>query len=286
MRSVAIPVSLLSVAGLVGSARPAAACTALPAGVLQREPLPMVGATEVPINARVTVRYLSNQVALAPAPVLRDEAGAEVAVDVETVVEGLATLLVLTPQQPLAVDSRYGVFDTIRLEDDCPATGTSPCTGDPIEITFFQTGVAADTVAPISVGATVATDYTSADANTCGPVAEVSHRGTVVGIIDEQPPITIRYNLYDQQGRRFATLVPDISVSHTCPPGDADVDTFTIRSVDLAGNEQTGGHTVTGQPCDAFERDGGGSCSAGAGAGAGAVVGLLALAGLRRRRAR
>jgi hypothetical protein len=284
MRSVAVPASLLTAAALIGSARPAAACTPLPPGVLQRDPLPMVGATEVPTNARITVRYLSTQVALTPAPVLRDEAGAEVAADVETVVEGLVTLLVLTPRQPLAVSSRYGVFDTIRLEDDCPATGTSPCTGDPVEITYFQTGTAADTVAPISVGATVATDYTSAETNLCGPVAEVSHLGTVVGIVDEQPPITIRFNLYDQQGRRFATLTPDIAVNHVCPPGAGDVDTFTIRSVDIAGNEQTGGHTVTGQPCDAFERDGGGSCSTGGGAGA--VVGLLALAGLRRRRAR
>jgi MYXO-CTERM domain-containing protein len=284
MRSVAVPASLVTAAALIGAARPASACTPLPPGVLQREPLPMVGATEVPINARVTVRYLSNQVALAPAPVLRDEAGAEVAVDVETVVEGLVTLVVLTPRQPLAFSSRYGVFDTIQLESDCPATGTSPCTGDPIEISYFQTGGAADTMAPISVGATVATDYTSAETNLCGPVAEVSHRGTVVGIVDEQPPVTIRYNLYDAQGRRFATLVPDIAVSHACPPGDGDVDSFTIRSVDIAGNEQTGGHTVSGQPCDAFERESGGSCSTGGDAGA--VVGLLALAGLRRRRAR
>lgn len=288
----AVPCALAAVATLIGP-RPADACSPVPPGVHQRDTLPLLGASEVPINARITVRYLSKQVTLPATLALLDEAGTEVPVDVVTIAEGAGqtvsrgafTIVVLTPRQALAVDTRYSLVDRLRLESECPATGGAPCTGDPVEITYFTTSLGPDTTPPISVGAMIATDYTPLDGNSCLATAEVSHSASVVGVVDEQPPVTIRYNLYDAQGQRFASLLSDIWVSHACPAEGGAIDTFTIRAVDIAGNEEVGGHTVTGSTCDDFERDdGGGGCSAGTGAGG--IVGLLALAGLRRRRVR
>jgi uncharacterized protein (TIGR03382 family) len=284
MRRLAVSSVVAALLAVLGCPRPADACTPLPAGVHQRDPLPLVGASEVPINARVTVRYLSKQVALPATLALRDEAGADVAVDVTTIDEGDVTIVVLTPRQALAVDSRYSLVDRLRLESECPATGDAPCTGDPVEITYFTTGLDADTTPPISVGAMIATDYTPLGDNTCLSTAQVSHSATVVGVVDAQPPVTIRYNLYDSQGRRFADLASDIWVSHSCPAETGAIDTFTIRAVDIAGNEEVGGHTVTGSTCDDFVRDDGGGCSAGGGAGMLAALGGLGLLARRRRR--
>jgi hypothetical protein len=255
----------------------ASACQREPPGVRSRQVLPADGATGVPTNTRIAVEYLASDIEIAPSLALRTEGGTFVPHDVVSEEEGNSPTFVIAPRARLAPGTRYWIYDRIRLERECAATGGVPCTGEPLAFATFTTGATADTTPPTSTGVAIETHYVSAEQNSCGPYGEVTHSGVVHDIADDSPIETLRYDHFDTAGRRLYTGRSGVGTFHRCPPGPEDVDTFVVRVVDMAGN-QGPVHVVRGRSCADFE----GGCNAGGGAGL--LVGLAALAGLRIRR--
>jgi hypothetical protein len=253
------------------------ACSEQEPGVLGREVLPSGGAA-VPTNTRVLVRYsVLEWFELPETFAIRGEDGVAVEVDVEQTKERAVTRVLVTPRQPLAPRTRYRVFDRIVLEDECSFADRAPCVGDEVEIAAFTTGDGPDEAAPVARGATVATTYTPAQE--CAERAAVGHAATFREISDEQPIDTLRFNVYAPDGRRIRAYDERAALGHSCPAYDHedDTDDFTVRVVDLAGNEGPP-NELSGRRCDDFA----GGCDAG-GSGAGVLVGLAGLLALRRR---
>jgi hypothetical protein len=273
----------------------AAACLAAPRvgeacsyaeGITLRTVMPDDGATGVPINTRVVVLYERAFGMLPLTVVLRAPDGAEVTATAERVALDFLEVQVVTPTTPLAADTRYQVIDRLALDTTCYF---EECVGEPQVIATFTTGTASDTTAPTVATASVTTEHIVYEETSCGGGASVRHRTALDGVSDDSAGVL--YHYYDAAGARVAGPLPLVTVGHDCEEAASDsfdlplvTDTYTVRAVDLAGNEEPTGHRLTGRPCSDFADDDSGGCSAGPGA-AGLLAALAGL-GLRRRRGR
>jgi hypothetical protein len=263
----------------VATARPADACSPPEPGVYSRDVLPAPGTTAVPTNVRIAVQYDRTQTDVPATLTLVTDDGAPVAADAESISERGAVTIFLRPRQALTARTRYRVLDQVRIGDDCPAAGRDACTGAAVAISAFTTGAGADTAAPTGGVGTVATRYSEPFDGSCSSLASVVHEAEVARVSDEQPASSLRYNVYDLAGRRVLTATDRIELGHSCPADDGGIDAFTVRVVDVAGNEGPA-IDLAGRTCASFE-DGG--CSVGGGAGLLAALGGLGLLARRRR---
>jgi hypothetical protein len=249
----------------------------------------------VPTNARFRVTYEFNLISIPYRLALLDDAGAAVEVDVEegpgsgeSVYRYSSSSYFLTPRSPLAASSRYTLVDSLRggwCGDPAPG---GVCEGEPHTLATFQTGPGPDTAPPTSTRATVDTSYAAPSYDSCRDRGSVWHSVTVEGVADEQPMSTLRFNVYDTEGRLLRRQVRRPAYGHVCSdePDDDDVDELVVRAVDVAGNEEVEGHRVRGRTCASYE----GGCSAAGGgdllAGGGGLALLLALRRRQSRRSR
>jgi hypothetical protein len=187
----------------------ASACQREPPGVRSRQVLPADGATGVPTNTRIAVEYLASDIEIAPSLALRTEGGTFVPHDVVSEEEGNSPTFVIAPRAPLAPGTRYWIYDRIRLERECAATGGVPCTGEPLAFATFTTGATADTTPPTSTGVAIETHYVSAEQNSCGRTA----RSLTAAWFTTSPTI--------RRSRRSATTTSTRRVDACTPAGPA-----------------------------------------------------------------
>jgi MYXO-CTERM domain-containing protein len=280
----AVLVVVVVVAACLAAPRVGEACS-YAEGITLRTVMPDDGATGVPINTRVVVLYERAFGMLPLTVVLRAPDGAEVTATAERVALDFLEVQVVTPAAPLVADTRYQVIDRLALDTTCYF---EECVGEPQVIATFTTGGASDATPPMVAAARVTTEYFLIEETSCGGGASVRHRTELDGVSDDFAGVL--YHYYDAAGTRVAGPLPLVTVGHDCDAPASDsfdlplaTDTYTVRAVDLAGNEEPTGHRLTGQPCSDFADDSGG-CSAGPGA-AGLLTALAGL-GLRRRRRR
>lgn len=273
------PVSLV-VAGIATAilayARVSAACT-LPAGIMERTVYPGDGAADVPVNARVIVVYQRPRAELPPPALeLRVRGGDAVTTTLQRTASNEHEALVLTPSAPLVPHTTYEVTDGIAVPSGC-WIDLADCLGEPAVVATFTTGETIDTTAPSLAGARVRSRQLDDD-GFCGLRSAVEYDIEVQG----GEGASALYHYY-RGGTRIAGPLPLVRAGQSCDGErnsvvdlQLDGESFEIRAVDIAGNEETVRHRLRGEPCAGW------GCNAGGGAGL--LVGLVALAGLGLRR--
>jgi hypothetical protein len=258
-RSALILSSLPAALGWLGPS-PARACSAIEPGIFSRSMFPRGGATGIPTNVRVVVRYGARNYGV---PVdagdpgigtdleLRSRAGVPVAVSRITAVSGKSHYLgeevvVLTPTQPLAPATEYEVVDR-RPNIPCGPNRPMSCAlGAVTVVGAFTTGAGPSTEAPAGpTGARLIEGMFSHcnSSSCCGPYLVKRFEARW----DEAAAGTRLYNVY--AGTPQIPLVryldgSQLNLAVGCAGGSGDPNALwvtpgsvSVRAVDQAGNE-------------------------------------------------
>lgn len=313
---------------LVGiDVRDASACS-LAIYPVQRELFPADNTLEVPRNARFTVRYqhlLPNEALAETATlVVRDGSGVRLDLQIEQE-SGSTRLVVATPTEPLKANTEYEI---LLLPISCELEYQEGCFGsEPETVATIKTGTAFDDVPPVFLEGMAEQGgvYGSScfDPNcTCDFDYKVVYKGFAwPGAVDgvDSGPVRVRYKLYidgvlasgnnlvDQPSGTTGILCTGLAGEAGFNPSiERSTGTYSVRAVDLAGNEIQHPESITLQPYDCSSNgettgdggtNGGGETSGGCGctagrsatstaAGYGLVLFFLALSGRHRTRRR
>jgi hypothetical protein len=277
---------------LVADTHDARACSPPEQGVSSREVLPGDGATGVPRNARITVRYDAYQAEPQGTLSLRAQGGEPVAVTVTSPRDRGVTAQ-LTPTAPLAPSTTYEVLDTLTVP--CNQFDLTPCIGEPVVVATFTTGAGLDTSPPQIADVSIENFFECGGDSSCGPYSSyVSHTLTFGGVQDDSGAAWVRYVYADADGNVLFGPTEDGYAIRHCEPSDGTSyrevpRTFTVRAIDLAGNVEEIAHVFETAPCDELDdgspcdTDSGPlGCNTGGGGGIGAALAALLLVSRRR----
>lgn len=238
MRVIAFSVAVASLLLTVRSGV-AHACSPPGDGIYGRTVQPPDGATGVPINAEIRLRYEGR---LEIDPQIRVRPVGELPIEVE--VEAVDyRLFIARPTGGLEANTTYEVLDRVQVPCDreCMSPGFQV-------VASFTTGDAADVTPPTFAGlASVNSRYIEFD-GTCGEYSTVIFDLSWEQATDDHPTEWLRYNVYDDRGRGVSLYAGTSVSGQALCGGSADfwpieapfsgpTGEYWVRAVDLAGNE-------------------------------------------------
>lgn len=245
----------LSLSTLALGSHQAWACTP-PAPGATRTVQPAKGATQVPRNTEVRVRYTpSNDQGFAaslPAPTLLDGTGTQVEVEVETRQDTKGIVWILRPKATLAASATYTIQDHFGVTGDGVTCLGSPCKPGLVTAGTFTTGAMADEKSPQFSGLTGFESLwqSCGDSACCGPYAGYKVLLKWQAPSDDSGVEDLRYNVYRLQGGAkerlvsFATqAIGATAGGYLAWAGNLGVLTdglYEVCAIDLAGHEACG----------------------------------------------
>jgi hypothetical protein len=243
--------AIASIAVLLASApRIAGACEPLPPGIGYRTVTPADGATLVPINTEVWIDYLSYDGSLPLADIELRRGSRLIPVTVR-MLTSFHRAFVVQPSSPLDPDTTYEVWTRIPT---VPCVDSTDCVStDWSRLSSFTTGARRDDTAPRFRGVLGGVTRPVGGPSDCGDYEFIQITLQWLGAIDESP---VRYvihagspdgpvltELAAGQGYRVCWSTPEAEV--LVDGFVSDSPTYSVRAIDLAGNEDDNVATVT-----------------------------------------
>lgn len=236
--------------------RVASACSAPGPGIFVRTVDPPDGATGVPTNAEVLVRY-KGTFDLDPQVRIRQPGMPVLDADVKQIsgfTLGDDELFIVRPTAALAANTTYEVLDRVTVPcTDCTLGGFEV-------VATFTTGTGTDTSPPDFAGLASLDSNQGQNSGTCGDYTYLTFALSWKSASDDEPTAWLRYNVYNTRGLIAARVSSDQITGETICSGRADFDPleadfeagtglYWVRAVDLAGNEDQNTHELATGSC-------------------------------------